>query len=647
MQKKIVILGNINVGKTTLFVQLCNSNTKKFTYSDSTVSLTMGNVRGLSLSVIDTPGISSFFGGSEDEKISRNILISADADSPIQGAILVADAKHLKRAIVLVLQYIEYGIPLLLNLNMIDEIGPRGITIDRQALAELLQIEVTETVATEGIGIADLKSGLANLKVPTKMVKYPPKIEEFIELTTKLLAPSSLTSIRGIALGILAGDSSIESYLVKTFGSGTFEQLKTLAEQCRKSEAVPMSALLMEIYNKVATTIVNQVQQVDPPLKNRKIENFGRLCTTPLTGIPVAILVACFMFLFVGAFGADFLVDTINTSFFGGVLIPWIQHLLLPWKDTFFWDLIIGPDFGILPMGIFLALGLVMPVLFCFYFFFGLLEDSGYLPRLSVLLDKLFRKIGLNGKGFLPVVMGLYCITMAILTTRMLDTKKQRIIATLLLLLGIPCAPMLAVLVIILGKLPFLATLTIISIIVGQIIVIGFLANKFLPGDKFSLLMELPPMRIPKPLRILKNSFFRTYFYMKEAIPVFIGASLVVFVFDKLGGLLVVEKVLHPIVLGLLGLPDISTTVIIKTLIRRESGAATLLHFSSNYTNLQLVVIFLVMLVLAPCINAMIVILKEHGRKVGFLMLAFVTTYALIIGTTVNQVCKLLSITFK
>ena len=143
--------------------------------------------------------------------------------------------------------------------------------------------------------------------------------------------------------------------------------------------------------------------------------------------------------------------------------------------------MIIDPDFGILPTGVFLALGLVMPVLFCFYLIFGILESSGYLPRLSILLDKVFRKMGLNGKGVIPLVMGFSCVTMAILTTRLLDKKKEKNIATFLLLLGMPCAPLIAVMFIILDKMPFSATLTIFGIIFTQTFIAGFAANKILP----------------------------------------------------------------------------------------------------------------------------------------------------------------------
>jgi ferrous iron transport protein B len=306
----------------------------------------------------------------------------------------------------------------------------------------------------------------------------------------------------------------------------------------------------------------------------------------------------------------------------------------------------VDPDFGILPTGVFLALGLVMPVLFCFYLVFGILESSGYLPRLSILLDKVFRKMGLNGKGVIPLVMGFSCVTMAILTTRLLDSKKEKNIATFLLLLGMPCAPLIAVMLVILDKMPFSATLTIFGIIFLQTFIAGFIANKILPGQGTPLIFEIPPMRFPKPVQVVKAATRKTYFFMKEAVPVFIFAALFVFLFERIGGLEILEKFLRPLTNNLMGLPEKSVQVFIKTIIRRESGAAELEHLSGVYNNLQLVVNLLVMTFLTPCINAIMVLFKERGNKTGAVIVFSVLIYAVLMGALVNHTCRALGITF-
>jgi ferrous iron transport protein B len=308
--------------------------------------------------------------------------------------------------------------------------------------------------------------------------------------------------------------------------------------------------------------------------------------------------------------------------------------------------MIIDPDFGILPTGVFLALGLVMPVLFCFYLVFGTLESSGYLPRLSILLDKIFRKMGLNGKGVIPLVMGFSCVTMAILTTRLLDTKKEKNIATFLLLLGMPCAPLIAVMLVILETMPVSATLTIFGIIFVQTFVAGFVANKIIPGQGSPLIFEIPPIRFPKPTQVIRSAAAKTYFFIKEAIPVFIFASLLVFLFERIGGLDVVERLSRPLIHNLMGLPEKSVQVFIKTIIRREAGATELEHLSSVYTNLQMIVNLLIMTFLTPCINAIIVLFKERGKKTAAMIIAVIVVYAILMGSMVNHICLAFGITF-
>lgn len=268
------------------------------------------------------------------------------------------------------------------------------------------------------------------------------------------------------------------------------------------------------------------------------------------------------------------------------------------------------------------------------------------MPRLSILLDKVFRKMGLNGKGVIPLVMGFSCVTMAILTTRLLDTKKEKNIATFLLLLGMPCAPLIAVMLVILEKMPFTATLTIFGIIFTQTFIAGFAANKIIPGQGSPLIFEIPPMRLPKPMQVLKSASQKTYFFIKEAVPVFIYASLFVFLFERLGGLEIAENMLRPVTSSLMGLPEKSVQVFIKTIIRRESGATELEHLKGIYTNLQLVVNLLIMTFLTPCINAIMVLFKERGKKTAALIIGTVIIYAILMGSLVNHLCLVLGVTF-
>jgi ferrous iron transport protein B len=641
----IAIVGNMNVGKSSLFSWLSATEAVSMNFPGTTVSLTAGNIKSLKATVYDTPGIYSIFSANEDEVVSRDILLPQQSFAPITSILVVADAKNMKRSLAIALQYAEYGLPMLIDINMIDEAAARGIEIDFDKLSNILGIDICRSIAREGIGISKILAKLKSPRIAKKLVNYPDWVNKFIDIIEKLCRDSEV-SPKVIGLLLLAGDKSIEGYLAQKFGTELLEELKALAADYRKDDTETFRALLVNLYNKKAEQIVKDIQEIEPPLKNPHLVTFGDWCTQLHTGIPIAITVLVLVYLFVGSFGATYLVDTINGVIFEDFLIPWTAKILEPIPSKFFRDMFIDPDFGILPTGVFLALGLVMPVLFCFYLVFGILESSGYLPRLSILLDKVFRKMGLNGKGVIPLVMGFSCVTMAILTTRLLDTKKEKNIATFLLLLGMPCAPLIAVMLIILDKMPFTATLTVFGIILAQTFVAGFVANKIIPGQGSPLIFEIPPMRFPKPLQVINAAAKKTYFFIKEAVPVFILASLFVFLFERVGGLEIAEDLLRPIINNLMGLPERSVQVFIKTIIRREAGATELDHLSGIYTNLQLVVNLLVMTFLTPCINAILVLFKERGRKTASLIVATVLIYAILMGSLVNHICLALGVTF-
>ena len=641
----IVIVGNMNVGKSSLFSWLCEKETDRKNFPGTTVSVTAGKIKSLNATAYDTPGIYSIFSANEDEMVSRDILLPQKSFNPISSILLVADAKHMKRSIAIAMQYAEYGLPMLMDINMIDESASRGIDINFKKLSDILGIDVCSSIAREGIGIRKILTKLKSPRIAKQLVNYPDWVNSFLDIIEKLCKDSDI-SPRVIGLLLLAGDRSIEKHLSKEFGPELLEELKDLADDYRKGESETFRSLLVNLYNNKAEQIVKEIQEIEPPRKNPLLVTFGDWCTQLHTGIPIALGILILIYLFVGSFGATYLVDTINGVIFEGYLIPWTTKILEPIPSQFIRDMFIDPDFGILPTGVFLALGLVMPVLFCFYLVFGILESSGYLPRLSMLLDKVFRKMGLNGKGVIPLVMGFSCVTMAILTTRLLDTKKEKNIATFLLLLGMPCAPLIAVMFVILDKMPISATLTIFGIIFTQTFIAGFVANKILPGQGSPLILEIPPMRLPKPGQVIKSAAHKTFFFIKEAIPVFIYASLFVFLFERIGGLEIAEDLLRPLTNTLMGLPEKSVQVFIKTIIRRESGATELEHLRYSYTNLQLVVNLLIMTFLTPCINAILVLFKERGRKTGALIICSVITYAILIGSLVNHICLALGVTF-
>lgn len=639
------LIGNMNVGKTVIFSNITTKKVKSINLSGSTVSIDSARIKTEKGTLYDTPGNISIFSDNEDERATREVIFCDKLAEPVNGIILVADAKNLSRSLALALQYSEFGIPMILNINMMDEAVSRGIEIDTGKLSRLLGIEVTTTIAPEGMGIRDLVARFNALKPLEYAFTYSPAIEDFLQRVARLLRGGRI-SPRALGLLVLNGDRDARKYVREKFGPEVLRKLENLVEHYHQDNPAHSRNVLTEHYNSIARKITDEVLVVEEVSKSSWLMRFGDMCTAFSTGIPIALLVLIAMYYFVGAFGATYLVDTLNTKVFEGVLFPLVTRFTDQIPSEFIRDMIMDPDFGIIPTGVFLAMGLVLPVIFCFYIAFGVLEDSGYLPRISILLDNVFHKLGLNGKGAIPLVMGFSCVTMALLTTRVLNTEKEKVIASFLLYLCLPCAPLIAVMLIILDKMPVSATVAVFGILLSQALFAGYFLNKLLPGVRSPLFLEIPPMRLPKPLAVFKMALAKTWFFMLEALPVFILASLGVFLFERIGGLKLLEHTLGPMIHHVMGLPEKSVQVFIKTMIRRESGATELEHISHIYTNLQLVVNLLVMTFVAPCINSFIVLFKERGIRTGLAINIGVFVYAILVGSIVNHVCMVFGFSF-
>jgi ferrous iron transport protein B len=643
-KKTVLFLGNLNVGKTTLFNSACGRRLNVANYPGTSVAIGRGTCTGAGaeIDLIDTPGINGMLPESEDERISRDILLDERPDI----VALIADGKNLRKSLLLTAQLAEYDLPLLFDINMIDEARQRGIHIDTGRLSVLLGVPVATTVATEGEGVEAFQKALPTATRSRLRVSYPARVESAIALLAKLLKDTDL-SPRAVGTALLSGDESVQRFVAAKRGEEVAEQIATVTDNVQSAFNRPLSAVILEARLRAVDEILPEVQSVSPPAHLPLSEKIGAWSRRPLTGVPIAALVVVLVYLCVGKLGAGTLNDIFEGQLFNGWILPTLERACAGIPSRLITEAFIG-RFGFVSLGLSLAFS-VLPVLATFFFAFGVLEDSGYLPRLSVLLDGVFRKIGLNGKGVFPLVTGFSCITMAILTTRVLETKRERFIATLLLALGIPCAPVLALMLVVLGGMSIWASLTVFGIIGVQIIVLGFIAGKVLPGRQSDFILELPPMRMPRLQSLIQKTFWRLWWFAKEALPRFLLAAFVLFLLEQAGALALLEKAAKPVLTGLLGLPPESVQVAIMTVIRKESGAGYLRQLSDagRLDNVQAVVSLLLLTFLSPCVNALLIMLKERGTKGTLSIMAFVTPYALLVGAAVNLVCRTLGVTFR
>lgn len=254
--------------------------------------------------------------------------------------------------------------------------------------------------------------------------------------------------------------------------------------------------------------------------------------------------------------------------------------------------------------------------------------------------------MGLNGKAVLPMVLGLGCDTMATLTTRILDTPKERLIVIILLALGVPCSAQLGVVLGMFGKQPVSAVLIWAGTLVAVIVLVGFLAAKLIPGQRADFILELPPLRLPQFSNVFIKTLWRIEWYLKEAVPLFILGTLILFTADKLKIIPLAQKMASPVIVSVLGLPAEATQSFIMGFLRRDYGAAGLFNLQEQgLLNTEQVVVSLVTITLfIPCIANLFMIIKEKGLKIAMLTAAFVFPFSILVGGVLHRVLLMLKI---
>jgi ferrous iron transport protein B len=295
-----------------------------------------------------------------------------------------------------------------------------------------------------------------------------------------------------------------------------------------------------------------------------------------------------------------------------------------------------------LTLGCRYAFALILPIVTFFFLVFSVIEDSGYLPRLAMLIDNIFKKIGLSGRAVIPMVLGLGCATMATLVTRTLPTKKERVLATLLLALAVPCSAQLGVIMALLRDKPAVTAVWI-GVLVFVFLAAGWLGARLIPGAPASFFMELPPLRLPGLGNVLTKTFVRVKWYLQEVVPLFLLASFLLWM-GKLTGLFAMLETAMRTPVALAGLPPECAKVFIFGFLRRDYGAAGLYDLSKQHllTNVQVAVACVALTLFLPCIAQFLVNIRERGWRTGLaisvitLVLAFVVSVALnavLIGT--------------
>ncbi len=657
-KKNVILVGNPNVGKSVVFGRLTGHYAEVSNYPGTTVEVSIGSLRigTQRFRVIDSPGIGSLVPLSEDEAITRRILNTSNIHAVVQ----VADSKNLRRSLHLTLQLIQMGFPLILVLNMADEAHSRGIRIDIRKLENKLGIPIISTIATVNKGISELRShvGRGGIRSGAIRIVYPDEIETALIRIEKLIEDNTPFSSRAGALFLLRGDIETHQWIEENLDPQVIEKIDEIVISIQQSIGQSIDQIITRRNNLLIRDLVKGCFSQKPVKEHRISEIISDATMRPLTGIPIFLGTLVVIFIFVGVFGAIYLVELLESYLFGEIIVPWMTDVvesLIP--NAIIQEILVG-EYGIFSVGIPYAFAIVLPIITTFFLLFAILEDSGYLPRLAMMADRSFKHIGLNGKAVLPIILGTGCATMATITTRVLETKRDRTIVTFILALGIPCSAQLGVILGILTAVSPLGLFIFLTTVTSQVILVAWMTAKLLPGEKSSFILEIPPMRIPKIENVILKTISRVEWFLKEAIPLFMIGTLMVSLASLIQispeiaiqtsvenheGTNILELLgnfMEIIVVHGLGLPKDASISFILGFLRRDYGVVFLRD--QAVTAQQMVVGTVVLTLFVPCIANFLVIIKERGMKTAAAITGFIIPFAFLVGTVLNHLLNLI-----
>ncbi len=576
--KKILLIGNPNVGKSVIFSRLTGVNVIASNYPGTTVEFTKGYIKigDEKIEVIDVPGTYTLEPTSRAEQVAVDML-DEFIEEKDNIFVDIVDSTNIERNLSLTFQLIKKNIPLIICLNFWDETKHIGIHIDAKKLEDILDVPVVPTCGITGEGIKKLVSKLDEVKVCTYRYEDDERWSEIGKI--------------------------VETVQTLTHHHHTFW------------------------------------------------EKLGDASVHPITGIPIAVGILFLAFKIIRFIGES-LIGYIFEPLFEHLWAPLIMKLsLLLGSSGFIHNVLVGKlvdgeiDFveslGLLTTGLFVPFGMVLPYIVAFYFVLSFLEDSGYLPRLGILVDTFMHKLGLHGISIIPMLLGIGCNVPGALGTRILETRRERFIAATIMAIAIPCMAQIAMITGLIGQYGAYG----LGIVFGTLfivwIILGVLLNLFLKGESPEIFVEIPPYRLPYMKALLKKLWMRTFRFLKEAVPYVLLGVLIVNILYALRIIEFIGKIAAPVVTGILGLPKEAIGALVIGFLRKDVAVGMLVPL--GLTANQMVVASVVLAMYFPCVATFAILVKELGIKDMIKSTIIMIVSTLIVGGVLNLILKLFS----
>lgn len=581
---KILLMGNPNVGKSVVFNRLTGANVIASNYPGTTVEFTRGTMRVPRRTPDPREGhrsdekaeVIDVPGTYSLEATSRaeEVAVSMlDEMGPGDVIVNVVDSTNLERSLNLTLQLARRKKPMVVALNFWDETRHTGIEIDVGKLEETLSVPCVPTVAVSGVGIKDLVGRIGTPGVPAYEFEDAERWHE---------------------IGRIVADVQRVGHRHHTF-----------------------------------------------------LERLGDASVRPFTGTLIAVLVLVAAFEIIRLVGEG-LIGHVFEPLFEGLWGPYVVAKIsgLLGGAGFLHDILVGrlvegeldfgESFGLLTTGLFVPIGAVLPYVFAFYLVLSFLEDSGYLPRLAVLVDNVMHKLGLHGMGIIPMLLGLGCNVPGALSARIMESRRERFIAATLMAIAVPCMAQIAMIASLAARWGAKALVPIFLTLFVVWLVIGMLMNRLVKGDSPEILVDIPPYRIPYFRGLAKKVWMRIVWFLKEAVPWVLAGVLLVNVLYTLGVIGFVGRITAPVVTGVLGLPEEAVGGLVVGFLRKDVAVGMLAPLDLGLR--QMVVACVVLAMYFPCVATFAVMIKELGVKDMLKSAGIMVGSALVVGGLLNLV---------
>ncbi|MGZ4905624.1 MAG: ferrous iron transport protein B [Halobacteriota archaeon] len=635
--KKIALIGNPSAGKSAMFSQMTGVNVVVSNIPQSTVMVQQGLscVDRHDVVIYDLPGVYSVTAVTEDEAATKRFLLS----TPLDAIIDIVDATRLERNLYLTLQLLELGLPVVVALNQVDLLKTLDLDIDTAGLEKALGVVVIPTIATQGAGVRTALEAAyaysAGRKTIHRQVNYDDHVERAIAAIIPLL-PETTTPKRGFAVRLLEGDQDF----VSRADGRTLARVQELREEVERAHGEDVEITIARGRHSTADLIASTVlvKKVHKPTLE---ERFGELATRPRTGYPLLILLVGGMLaliFFVGGYLSELI-----TTFFEGILFPPLFGAIDAQVANPFITTAVHSAF----LAVAAALAIALPYILLFFIFLAILEDVGYLPRAAVLLDRQAHILGLHGRSLIPLLFGYGCSVPAIMATRALPTRKERII-TVILITMIPCSARTAIILGVVATysgIGYAIAIYLISVVL--IVVTGRLLRSAVPGRTAGLVLEIPLIRRPALVPILKKTWLRMREFLYIAVPLLIVGSILFGWLELIGVDKLIEAPMAPVTVGILGLPAFTAICLIYGVLRKEMAmemlaiASGTFIFSTVMTPAQIFVFGLVVTLYVPCLATFGVMVRELSWRWALGGALFTITIALVVGGIASRVLML------